>query len=49
MFEYQIDDFMDYCVNKGLSKKTYKSYEKTIVLFTVFLKNENQLSSFCNR
>ena len=30
MFEYQIDDFMDYCVNKGLSKKTYKSYEKTI-------------------
>lgn len=34
---YQIDDFMEYCVEKGLSKKTISSYEQTLILFARYL------------
>ena len=35
--QYHISDFIDYCVEKGLSRKTYSSYEKTLVLFSKYL------------
>lgn len=38
---YQIDDFMEHCVEKGLSKKTMSSYEQTLILFAGYLKNEH--------
>lgn len=38
--QYQIDDFIDYCVAKGLSKKTYSSYEQTLILFARYLKDK---------
>lgn len=36
--DYQIDDFMEHCVEKGLSRKTLSSYEQTLVLFANYLK-----------
>lgn len=38
--DYDIDDFIDYCEVKRLSKKTVKSYEQTLRLFAMYLKNE---------
>lgn len=38
--DYDIDDFMTYCEVKNLSKKTISSYEQTLRLFAIFLKNE---------
>ena len=38
--DYDIDDFIDYCEVKRLSKKTVKSYEQTLRLFVMYLKNE---------
>lgn len=38
--ELQLDNFMLYCTSKNLSKKTLKSYEQTLRLFAIFLKNE---------
>lgn len=38
--DYDIDDFMTYCEVKNLSKKTINSYEQTLRLFAIFLKNE---------
>src|SRR5665648_57886 len=46
MFEYQIDEFMEYCVDKGLSPKTYKSYEQTLTIFTRYLKDERKLINY---
>ena len=37
--DYQIDDFMEHCVEKGLSRKTLSSYEQTLILFAGYLKN----------
>lgn len=37
---YQIDQFIMHCVAKGLSKKTYRSYEQTLVLFARYLEDE---------
>lgn len=37
---YQIDQFIMHCVAKGLSKKTYRSYEQTLVLFARYLEEE---------
>lgn len=36
--DYDIDDFINYCEVKNLSKKTLSSYEQTLRLFAVFLK-----------
>lgn len=38
--ELQIDSFMLYCDSKHLSKKTLASYEQTLKLFGLYLKNE---------
>ena len=38
--DYDIDDFIDYCEVKRLSKKTVKSYEQTLRLLAMYLKNE---------
>ncbi len=38
--DYDIDDFIDYCDVKRLSKKTISSYEQTLRLFAIYLKNE---------
>ena len=29
--DLEIDDFINYCDYKGLSKKTYRSYEQSLV------------------
>lgn len=39
--DYQIDDFMEYCVEKGLSRRTLTSYEQTLILFAQYLKNHH--------
>lgn len=39
-FEFQIDNFMLFCDSKNLSDKTKKSYEQTLRLFSVYLRNE---------
>ena len=36
--EYQMNEFLNSCVEKGLSKKTCKSYEQTLILFAQYLK-----------
>ena len=41
---YQIDGFIEHCVAKGLSKKTYRSYEQTLVLFARYLEEEKDIN-----
>ena len=43
-FDYEIDDFMSCCESKGLSKKTMRSYEQTLRLFSKYLE-EKQIYS----
>lgn len=43
--EFYLDDFMEYCFLKELSKKTMNSYEASIMLFSKFLKEEYQVSN----
>ena len=31
--DYEVDDFVNYCDYKGLSPKSMKSYEQTLILF----------------
>lgn len=38
--DYDIDDFINYCEVKNLSKKTVNSYEQTLRLFALYLKSE---------
>lgn len=42
-FEFYIEDFMEYCNLKGLSRKTMKSYEATLKLFSKFIDEEFQI------
>ncbi|AEP87291.1 tyrosine-type recombinase/integrase [Bacillus spizizenii] len=42
-FEFQIDNFMIYCDSKNLSKKTKASYEQTLRLFSIYLRNEFEI------
>lgn len=44
-FDYEIDDFMCYCDSKGLSKKTMRSYEQTLRLFSKYLEEEKKIQS----
>lgn len=39
-FDESINDFMIYCTNKDLTKKTIKSYESTLKLFAKYLADE---------
>lgn len=38
--EFYLEDFMEYCSLKGLSRKTLSSYESTLQLFLKYLKEE---------
>ncbi|MGG7201075.1 tyrosine-type recombinase/integrase [Clostridium butyricum] len=42
-FQFYIEDFMEYCNLKGLSRKTMKSYEATLKLFSKFIDEEFQI------
>ena len=41
--EYQMNEFLNSCVEKGLSKKTCKSYEQTLILFALYLKKTHKI------
>ncbi len=41
--DYDVDDFMNYCEVKNLSKKTLSSYEQTLKLLVLYLKNEHNV------
>lgn len=38
--EMEVDDFLSYCVYKGLATKTIRSYDQTLKLFLQYLKDE---------
>ena len=42
--EYHIEDFIDYCVERNLSRKTYGSYEQTLRLFARYLKDIKEVT-----
>lgn len=42
-FNFYIEDFMEYCKLKELSKKTMKSYEATLLLFSKYIEEEYQI------
>ena len=44
-FEFQIEDFMIYCISKNLSTKTTKSYEQTLKLFAMYMKDEHDIKN----
>lgn len=44
-FDYEIDDFMNFCSSKGLSKKTIGSYEQTLRLFARYLQDIEEVTS----
>lgn len=49
--EFQVENFMLYCTSKNLSKKTMKSYEQTLKLYALFMKEEfsiNEISKVQN-
>ncbi len=41
--DYDIDDFMNYCDVKNLSKKTLRSYDLTLRLFANYLKEKHKI------
>lgn len=43
-FNFYVEDFMEYCKLKGLSRKTMKSYESSLLLFSKYIEEEYQLS-----
>ena len=38
--DLEIDDFINYCDYKGLSKKTYSSYEQSLRRLVIYLKEK---------
>lgn len=44
-FEEAINDFMIYCTNKDLTKKTMKSYESTLKLFSKYMEDDKKIYS----
>lgn len=40
---FYIEDFMEYCNLKDLSKKTMKSYESILLLFSKYIEEEFQI------
>lgn len=42
-FELQIDNFMLYCSSENLSTKTLKSYDQTLNLFLLYMKETYQV------
>lgn len=43
-FNFYVEDFMEHWKLKGLSKKTMKSYEASLMLFSKYIEDEFQLS-----
>ncbi|MCY9589476.1 integrase [Paenibacillus chitinolyticus] len=39
--EFYVEDFLTFCQNKNLSRKTILSYDQTLKLFLAYLKNEH--------
>ncbi|MGL4848972.1 MAG: tyrosine-type recombinase/integrase [Clostridium sp.] len=44
-FEDAINDFMIYCTNKDLTKKTMRSYESTLKLFAKYMEDDKNIYS----
>lgn len=44
-FDFEIDDFMNYCDCKNLSKRTLISYEQTLRLFARYLEDNYEIKS----
>lgn len=42
-FEFQVENFMLYCTSRNLAKKTLSSYEQTLKLLGVYLKEHFQI------
>ncbi|MEJ9237162.1 hypothetical protein P4K47_19190 [Bacillus cereus] len=42
-FELQLDNFMLYCSSKNLSTKTLKSYDQTLNLFLLYMRETYQV------
>lgn len=43
--DLEIDDFINYCDYKGLAKKTYRSYEQSLRLLVIYLKDKFEIKS----
>jgi len=43
--DMEIDDFINYCDYKGLSQKTYGSYEQTLRLLVIYLKDKFKIKN----
>jgi integrase/recombinase XerD len=43
-FDFYLEDFLLYCQNKNLSRKTLLSYDQSLKLFFAYLNSEHQLS-----
>lgn len=41
--EFYLEDFLVYCQSKNLSPRTISSYEQSIKLFLVYLKDEHHV------
>jgi integrase/recombinase XerD len=41
--EFLLEDFLNFCETKNLSKKTTASYEQTLKLFLLYLKDEHEV------
>jgi integrase/recombinase XerD len=41
--EFHLEDFLFYCQSKNLSKKTVISYEQSLKLFIIYLKDEHEI------
>ncbi|PEL63777.1 tyrosine-type recombinase/integrase [Bacillus wiedmannii] len=41
--EFHLEDFLVYCQSKNLSRKTLSSYEQSLKLFILYLKNEYEI------
>lgn len=41
--EFFLEDFLIYCQSKNLAPKTLSSYEQSLKLFIVYLKNEHEI------
>lgn len=41
--ELFLEDFLNFCQSKNLSKKTLSSYEQSLKLFILYLKNDYEI------
>lgn len=43
-FEFQIENFMLYCSSQNLAKKTLASYEQSLKLFSLYVRDHHQIN-----